>query len=46
MSGPWKWAAVHGAFILAMSVAGVLAWRLNESLRRTTAVDLRELIEE
>ena len=27
---PWLWAAVHGAFVLAASVAHVLAWRLNE----------------
>ena len=29
---PWTWAGVHGAFILAMSAAGIASWRLNESL--------------
>jgi diguanylate cyclase (GGDEF)-like protein len=29
---PWKWAGVHGAFILAASVASLTAWRLNERL--------------
>ena len=27
---PWKWAAVHGAFVLATSVVHLIAWRLNE----------------
>lgn len=27
---PWLWSAIHGAFVLAASVASVLAWRLNE----------------
>ena len=27
---PWRWAALHGTFILAMSVASIAAWRLNE----------------
>jgi diguanylate cyclase (GGDEF)-like protein len=27
---PWLWAGIHGAFVLAASVAHVLAWRLNE----------------
>jgi len=27
---PWLWAAIHGGFVLAASVAHVLAWRLNE----------------
>jgi signal transduction histidine kinase len=29
---PWKWAAIHGFFILGMSAAGIITWRLNESL--------------
>jgi hypothetical protein len=29
---PWNWAAVHGAFVLAMSSVGVATWRFNESL--------------
>ncbi|MEX2552663.1 MAG: response regulator [Actinomycetota bacterium] len=35
---PWTWAAIHGGFILAMSVAGIATWKLNESLQRD-AVD-------
>ena len=27
---PWKWAAVHGGFVLAASFANVLSWRLTE----------------
>ena len=29
-ANPWRWAMVHGGFILAMSMASVAAWRLNE----------------
>ena len=38
IANPWKWAAIHGLFILGMSVAGIAAWRLNEQ-----AAQLREL---
>src|SRR5205807_9378461 len=27
---PFKWALIHGAFVLAASAASVVAWRLNE----------------
>ena len=27
---PWKWAAIHGAFVLAASAASLTTWRLNE----------------
>ena len=27
---PWTWAAVHGFFIIGMSVAGIANWKLNE----------------
>jgi diguanylate cyclase len=27
---PWEWALIHAAFLLAASVANLLAWRLNE----------------
>ena len=30
MGNSWKWALVHGAFILAESTACLVAWRLNE----------------
>jgi signal transduction histidine kinase/CheY-like chemotaxis protein len=29
---PWKWAAIHGAFVLAASAAGIISWRLAEKL--------------
>jgi diguanylate cyclase (GGDEF)-like protein/PAS domain S-box-containing protein len=48
---PWLWTAVHGGFVLAMSIAGVVSWRLNEDMRvrmddamseaRTSAESLR-----
>jgi diguanylate cyclase (GGDEF)-like protein len=28
---PWKWAMIHGGFVLAASVAHVVAWRTNEN---------------
>jgi len=30
IANPWKWALVHGLFILGESVACLVAWRLNE----------------
>jgi diguanylate cyclase (GGDEF)-like protein/PAS domain S-box-containing protein len=30
---PWKWAAIHGAFVAAAGIASVVAWRLNENVR-------------
>jgi diguanylate cyclase (GGDEF)-like protein/PAS domain S-box-containing protein len=30
---PWKWAAIHGGFIVALCVANVASWRMNEDLR-------------
>ena len=45
INGPWKWAAVHGAFILGMSSAGVLSWRLNERLHATTALREQQMAE-
>lgn len=30
---PWMLAAVHGAFVLAASIAAVVSWRMNEDLR-------------
>jgi len=29
-ANPWKWAMIHGAFVLAASAASLTAWRLNE----------------
>ena len=29
---PWKWAMVHGAFVLAASAANLVSWRANEQM--------------
>jgi diguanylate cyclase (GGDEF)-like protein len=28
---PWRWAMIHGAFVLAASAAHIVAWRTNEN---------------
>jgi signal transduction histidine kinase len=30
---PWKWAAIHGIFVVGAGVTGVIAWRMNEEVR-------------
>jgi diguanylate cyclase (GGDEF)-like protein/PAS domain S-box-containing protein len=30
---PWKWALIHGGFVLAAGAVAVTAWRLNEVVR-------------
>jgi diguanylate cyclase (GGDEF)-like protein/PAS domain S-box-containing protein len=35
---PWRWAAIHTAFIVAAGTGAVIAWRLNEDLRAETRV--------
>jgi diguanylate cyclase len=30
VGNPWKWAGIHGAFVLAESVVLLIAWRMNE----------------
>jgi diguanylate cyclase (GGDEF)-like protein len=30
---PWKWALIHGGFVVAAGIASVAAWRLNETVR-------------
>ncbi|MDX6674715.1 MAG: hypothetical protein QOH11_2133 [Solirubrobacteraceae bacterium] len=30
---PWKWAAIHAAFVAAAGLAGIIAWSLNEQVR-------------
>ena len=34
IANPWKWTAIHVAFVTAAAVAGAVAWRLNEVSRR------------
>ena len=31
VASPWRWAMIHGAFVLAASVAHIVAWRTNEN---------------
>ena len=33
IANPFKWALVHGGFILGASVAGLIVWKRNEDLR-------------
>ena len=33
-ANPWTWAAIHAVFVAAGGAAGVVAWRLNEDVRR------------
>jgi diguanylate cyclase (GGDEF)-like protein len=35
---PFRWALIHGGFVLAASVASVVAWRLNEQHALTDAL--------
>jgi PAS domain S-box-containing protein len=37
---PWKWAAIHGVFVLAASIACLTNWRLNEAARAHTELIL------
>jgi signal transduction histidine kinase/ActR/RegA family two-component response regulator len=42
---PWKWAGIHGLFVVGAGLASVIAWRLNEDVRaagRKTEKQLRE----
>jgi diguanylate cyclase (GGDEF)-like protein len=32
LAHPWKWAMVHGAFVLAASAANLVSWRANEQM--------------
>jgi diguanylate cyclase (GGDEF)-like protein/PAS domain S-box-containing protein len=43
--GPWKWAGIHGTFILGMSAAGIVTWRLNEGLLRNLSERQQRLAE-
>jgi diguanylate cyclase (GGDEF)-like protein/PAS domain S-box-containing protein len=42
---PWKWAAIHGAFVVAAGLASVAAWRLNEVLRAQEQESYRRALE-
>lgn len=36
VNSPIKWAVIHGAFVLAASVASLVTWRLNQNERERT----------
>ncbi len=42
---PWRWAAVHGLFVIAASVASLITWRNDEAARTETEVALHALAE-
>ena len=42
---PWRWAAIHGGFILGISVTGVVRWRVSEALWRVSQERERQLAE-
>src|SRR5437763_679101 len=45
LNNPWKWALIHGGFVLAESVACLVAWRKNEDTRVDLQQSLRSLSE-
>jgi signal transduction histidine kinase/CheY-like chemotaxis protein len=46
MAHPWRWAMVHGAFILAMSAAGLAAWKFAEDAQLRAVESERKHFEE
>jgi PAS domain S-box-containing protein len=38
---PWRWAALHGVFVLAFSVASIAGWRLGERAQARAHLTLR-----
>ena len=42
---PWKWAAIHGGFVVAAGLASVAAWRLNEIVRAQEQESYRRAVE-
>jgi diguanylate cyclase (GGDEF)-like protein/PAS domain S-box-containing protein len=45
IANPWKWAGIHGFFILGMSGAGIASWRLNEAFLSGVLVRQAQLAE-
>ena len=42
LANPWKWAAIHGFFILGMSTAGLAAWKFSEDAQRRAIANERK----
>jgi PAS domain S-box-containing protein len=40
---PWQWAAIHGIFIIAASLASLVTWRNNEAARTQAELALHAL---
>jgi hypothetical protein len=36
LNNPWKWAIIHGLFVLGASTASIYAWRMNEEAAAET----------
>jgi len=45
LNNPWKWALIHGGFVLAESLACLVAWRKNEDSRLDLQNSLKTLAE-
>jgi hypothetical protein len=45
LNNPWKWALIHGLFVLGASAASVYAWRMNEEAAAETEGYRRRLDE-
>jgi len=45
LNNPWKWALIHGGFVLAESVACLVAWRKNEDTRLDLQRSVQDLSE-
>src|SRR5581483_7119734 len=43
---PWKWALIHGVFVLGASAASIVNWRLNENAFSRVDLLLRSVGEE
>ncbi|MBV9411678.1 MAG: methyl-accepting chemotaxis protein, partial [Acidimicrobiia bacterium] len=43
VKNPWKWALIHGGFVLAESLACLVAWRKNEDSRLDLQNSLKSL---
>jgi diguanylate cyclase (GGDEF)-like protein/PAS domain S-box-containing protein len=44
-AGPWRWAAIHGALILAASIAYIVSWRLTEDSQAEATQSYRQLLD-
>jgi PAS domain S-box-containing protein len=43
---PWRWALIHGVFVVAAGAANVVSWRLNEDVRAARTRDSERRAEE